>query len=152
MVTDITRQIQPGWPVIDHQNREIGKVKEVREDHLVVPSGLLIKHDLYIPIDEIASVEGGHVTLRSHPGQPDYASWRWPPNASFERPAPIKPEVPETTTMQAAGYSAGRLSAPETQGAVHDSNTSDETALPRADVGPDSADPGAVDSERSSEE
>ena len=151
MITDRTREIRPGWPVLDQEGKELGKISEVREDYLLVQAGLLFKHDLYIPIDEIATVADDRVTLRAHAGQIEVKNWRFPPNASYERVAPVAPEVPQTTTMQAAGFSAGRLSAPETQGAVHDSATSDETALPRADIGPDSDDPGALDSEESKE-
>lgn len=135
-----TAQIARGWSVVGSDGAKIGDVAETREDHIVVTSGTLFKHDLYIPIDHLAQAGDGSVTVNVPGGQVDQEGWRFPPNAGgFQHEAPAYPEVPDTTMIEAAGYSAGRLSAPEPQGAVLNDGGIDPTEVPNADLGPDEA-------------
>lgn len=129
-----TAHIEGGWDVVTADGKEIGKVKEVREDHIVVTQGTFIKHDLYIPIDHLASAADGKVSIRVASDEINQEGWRYPPTAGFDHKKPAYPEVPETTTMQAAGYSAGRLSAPEPQGAVLDDGMIEPDEVPGEDL------------------
>lgn len=138
-------QIARGWKVVDSDGKTVGEVTATREDHIVVSSGTFTKHDLYIPIDELSSAEGDSVAISIPAGKVDEQGWRYPPNAPYARERPAYPEVPETTTMQTAGYSAGRLSAPEPQGAVLDDQTIDPGEVPNADLEPGEQAPGALE-------
>jgi len=140
-----TAQIDRGWSVVGSDGAKIGEVVETREDHIVVTSGTLIKHNLYIPIDHLTQAEEGTVAVTIPASGVDQEGWRFPPNASYKRESPAYPEVPETTTIQAAGYSAGRLSAPEPQGAVLDDGLIDPGEVPNEDVGPGDEGPGALE-------
>jgi len=139
-------QIRSGLTVVGSDGAKIGDVKEVHEDHIVVTGGTLLKHDLYIPIDHVAHTGDGKVEVSIPADQVDQEGWRYPPNAGYVHQKPAYPEVPETTTIQAAGYSAGRLSAPEPQGAVLDGGI-EPGELPNADIEPDGDEPGALDNE-----
>jgi hypothetical protein len=130
-------QIAQGWKVVGSDGGHIGTVKAVREDHIVVTEGTLIKHDLYIPIDHVGTVGDGKVSVKLQGSKADQEGWRFPPGTRYEHEKPAYPEVPQTTTMQAAGYSAGRLSAPEPQGAVRDDGVIDPGEVPNEDLGPD---------------
>jgi uncharacterized protein DUF2171 len=136
------QHVHQGSRVVGSDGGSIGTVKEVREDHLVVSAGTLLKHDLFVPIDHIADADDDRVTVSVRAGDVTHEGWRFPPNAGFEAAEPVYPEVPDTTMMQAAGYSAGRLSAPEPQGAVRDDGIIDPGELPNADLGGDA--PGTV--------
>ncbi len=135
-------QIERGWKVVDPDGKSVGEVTATREDHIVVSSGTLTKTELYIPIDHLASAGDGTVAISVPADLVDQQGWRYPPNAGYEREKPARPEVPETTTIQAAGYSAGRLSAPEPQGAVRDDQTIDSGEVPNEDLGPSDDLPG----------
>jgi len=139
-----TAQIARGWSVVGSDGAKIGEVEETHEDHIVVSSGTLFKHKLYIPIDHLAESGDGQVAVSIPSGEVDQEGWRYPPNAGFAHEKPAYPTVPETTTIQAAGYSAGRLSAPEPQGAVLDDGLIDPDEVPNEDVGPDDEDPEAL--------
>ena len=139
-----TAQVARGWKVVGSDGENIGEVEETREDHLVVTRGMLLKHHLYIPIDRMTQVGDGKVVVNITAGNVEEEGWRYPPNAGFAHEKPAYPEVPETTTMQAAGYSAGRLSAPEPQGAVLDDGLIDADEVPNEDVGPGEDDPEAL--------
>lgn len=132
-----TPHIAPGTSVVGSDGAKIGDVHEAREDHIVVTGGTLLKHDLYIPIDHVTQAGDGSVAVSIPSDLVDQEGWRYPPNAGFEHEKPAYPVVPETTTIQAAGYSAGRLSAPEPQGAVLDDGMIDEGEVPNEDVAPD---------------
>jgi hypothetical protein len=132
-------QIDEGWHVVGSDGGSIGTVKAVREDHLVVGAGTLFKHDIYVPIDHITEVGDDRVVANVRAGDVEHQGWRFPPNAGFEHEAPAYPEVPDTTMIQAAGYSAGRLSAPEPQGAVLDDGVIDAGEVPNEDLGGDTA-------------
>jgi hypothetical protein len=142
-----TSQIASGWNVVDSDGSTIGTVTETREDHLVVSAGTLLKHELYVPIDHITSAHDDEVVVNIRAGEVDDAGWRFPPNASYEREGPAYPEVPDTTMIQAAGYSAGRLSAPEPQGAVLNDGQIDPAEVPNADVVPDDDEDRTVENE-----
>lgn len=131
-----TAQIARGWSVVGSDGAKIGEVVDTHEDHIVVTSGTLFKHKLYIPIDHLAQAGDGTVAVDMPAGGVDQEGWRFPPNAGYQHKTPAYPEVPETTTMQAAGYSAGRLSAPEPQGALLDDGVIDPGEVPNEDVGP----------------
>src|SRR5687768_5354356 len=108
-----TSQVEKGWKVVDPDGKSVGKVTATREDHAIVSTGTLSKTELYIPIDHL-SAAGDRTDAVSIPADlVEQQGWQYPPNAGYERARPAKPEVPETPTIQAAGYSAGRLSAPE---------------------------------------
>src|SRR5262245_43890769 len=109
-----------GWKVVDPSGKFVGEVEAVHEDHLVVKEGRLIHHSLYIPVDHVGDAADGEVAITIEAGHVDAEGWRYPPNSGFHHVAPAYPDVPETTTMQAAGMSGGQLSAPEFQGAIHD--------------------------------
>jgi hypothetical protein len=128
-------QVAEGSRVVGSDGGSIGTVKAVREDHLVVSSGTLLKHDLYVPVDHITEVGDDRVAVNVRAGDVDQEGWRYPPNAGFEAENPAYPEVPDTTMIQAAGYSAGRLSAPEPQGAVRDDGMIDPDEVPNEDLG-----------------
>jgi hypothetical protein len=136
-----TTQISTGSKVVGSDGGSIGTVKEVHEDHVVVSAGTLLKHDLYVPIDHITDYRDGQVAVSVRAGEVNQEGWRYPPNASFEAEDPAYPEVPDTTMIQAAGYSAGRLSAPEPQGAVLNDGHIDPGEVPNEDLGdqPESA-------------
>jgi hypothetical protein len=138
-------RIEEGSKVVDPDGKSIGEVKGVREDHVIVGTGTLVKKDLYVPIDQLASGGDGTVTIGVPANEVDQQGWQYPPNAGFERERPAVPEVPETTTIQTAGYSAGRLSAPEPQGAVRDDQTIDPAEVPNEDVGESDRAPGTLE-------
>ena len=145
-----TAQIARGWSVVGSDGARIGEVADTREDHIVVTSGTLFKHDLYIPIDHLAQAGHGTVAVSVPAGEVDGEGWRFPPNAGMEaHESPAYPEVPDTTMIQAAGYSAGRLSAPEPQGAVLDDGTIDPGEVPNADLGPADEEPEPVEDDSS---
>jgi hypothetical protein len=129
-----TAQIARGWSVVGSDGAKIGQVKETRDDHIVVTSGTLFKHELFIPIDHLTHSGEGTVAVSVPADKADQEGWRYPPGAGFEHEKPAYPEVPETTTIQAAGYSAGRLSAPEPQGAVLDDGMIDPDEVPGEDL------------------
>ena len=133
-----TLQVERGWKVVDPDGKSVGEVTATRDDHIVVSSGTLAKKELYIPIDHLSSGGDGTVSISIQADKVDEQGWQYPPNAGYEREKPAPPEVPETTTIQAAGYSAGRLSAPEPQGAVRDDQTIDPGEVPNEDLGPGS--------------
>ena len=141
-----TAQVAAGWKVVGSDGAQIGTVKETREDHLIVSAGTLIKHDLYVPIDHITDVGDDRVAVNIRAGDVDQEGWRYPPNSAVEFEEPAYPTVPDTTMIQAAGYSAGRLSAPEPQGAVLNDGTIDQGEVPNEDLSADDA-PGARDNE-----
>jgi hypothetical protein len=140
-----TLQVAQGWTVVDPDGKTVGDVTATREDHIVVSSGTLEKRELYIPIDHLAPAGDGKVKVSVPVDLIEREGWRYPPNAPFKRERPAYPEVPETTTIQAAGYSAGRLSAPEPQGAVLDDQTIDRDEVPAADIEPDEQAPGTLE-------
>ncbi|MGI8928523.1 MAG: DUF2171 domain-containing protein [Candidatus Limnocylindrales bacterium] len=140
-------QIARGWSVVGSDGGKIGEVEETHEDHIVVSRGMLLKHHLYVPIDHVTQAADGKVTVRVAANKVEEEGWRYPPNAGFAHEKPAYPTVPETTTIQAAGYSAGRLSAPEPQGAVLDDGLIDPDEVPNEDVGPDDEDPEGLDSD-----
>lgn len=144
---DKTAQIEPGWTVVGSDGAKIGEVKDVREDHMVVTSGTLLKHDLYIPIDHVSRTGDGKVEVSIPAGQVDQEGWRYPPTTGFVHEKPAYPDVPDTTMIQASGYGAGRLAAPEVQGALLKDGGIDPGEVPNADVAPDADTPGAVDDE-----
>jgi hypothetical protein len=119
---DMQNRAEVGWKVVDPAGKEIGTVDEVREDHLVVQQGRLIQHTLYIPFDSLGVAAEEQVTVNVPVGDVEAEGWRYPPNAGYAHADPAYPDVPETTTIQNAGMSAGTLSAPEVQGAVLDAN------------------------------
>src|SRR5688500_3715275 len=130
-----TTQVADGAKLVGSDGSGIGTVKEVREDHLVVSVGTLLKHDVYVPIDRISATDRDDEVLVDIPaGQVDAEGWRFPPNAGYEHEDPEYPEVPETTTIQAAGMSSGRLSAPEPQGALRDDGMIDQAEVPNEDL------------------
>ena len=139
-----TGRIERGWSVVGSDGAKIGEVREAREDHIVVTGGTLFKHDLYIPIDHVTRAGDGSVAVSIPSDLVDQEGWRYPPNAGFEHEKPAYPVVPETTTIQAAGYSAGRLSAPEAQGAVLDDGMIGKGEVPNEDLGPNDT-PGTLD-------
>ena len=129
--------IAHGWDVVGSDGEKIGEVKDVKEDHVVVEGGTIFKHDLYIPIDHIEHKGEDKLQLTIPAGDVDQEGWKYPPNAGFDHEAPAYPEVPDTTMIQTAGYSAGRLSAPEPQGAVLDDGMIEPGEVPNEDVGAD---------------
>ena len=130
------RRIEPGWRVIGSDGHEIGKVKAAREDHLVVEHGALVKDDYFIPIDEISDIDDGEVALRASASEADREGWQVPPGTHHEKGDIAYPEVPETTTIETAGYSAGTLSAPEAQGFARNIDAEDDVMANRA-IDPD---------------
>jgi hypothetical protein len=140
-----TMHITAGSAVVDPDGKRVGEVEATREDHLVVRRGTFNKTDLYVPIDHLSLSSDGSVAVSVPADLIDAQGWSYPPNAGFEHERPAYPEVPETTTSQAAGYSAGRLSAPEPQGAVFDDQTIEPGEVPNADIEADEAAPGALE-------
>ena len=137
--------ITPGSAVVDPDGKRVGEVEATREDHIVVRTGTLTKTELYIPIDHLSRSSDGSVAVSVPADLIDSQGWSYPPNAGFEHERPAYPDVPETTTSQAAGYSAGRLSAPEPQGAVRDDQTIEPGEVPNADIEAEDAAPGALE-------
>lgn len=134
-------QVQPGWTVVGSDGGKVGQVTSVREDHLVVERGLLNKEHLYVPIDVARGTDDETVALDVAAGDVDAQGWQFPPSSSYERAVPAYPEVPETTTIQAAGYSAGSLSAPEAQGFVRNADeTVEGEQIPNALYNPEGED------------
>ena len=129
-----TAQIARGWSVVGSDGGKIGEVEGTHEDHIVVSRGLLLKHHLYIPVDHVTQAADGKVTVKVAANKVEEEGWRYPPNAGFAHEKPAYPTVPETTTIQAAGYSAGRLAAPESQGAVLDDGLIDPDEVPGEDL------------------
>ena len=119
-MSDMKKNAEAGWKVIGSKGKVLGMVGQVREDHLVVTSGRLIKHTYYIPVSHVASAADGQVTLTVQASTADAEGWQFPPGAGYKHAKASYPEVPETTTMQAAGMSSGTMSAPEAQGAFMD--------------------------------
>jgi len=115
--------------VLGAEGARVGRIKAVREDHLVVEHGTLARHDLYIPIDALAITVDGSPALNVRAGQVDSQGWRFPPTSALERRVPATPDVPDTTIIQAAGYSAGMLSAAGAQGFVLDADLEAAEAL-----------------------
>lgn len=138
-------QIRSGLTVVGSDGAKIGEVKDVREDHIVVTGGTLFKHDLYIPIDHVAQTGDGKVEVSIPADLVDQEGWRYPPNAGYVHEAPAYPDVPDTTMIQASGYGAGRLAAPEVQGAVLQDGGIDPGELPNTDLEPDANKPGTLD-------
>lgn len=138
-------QVERGWKVVDPNGKSVGEVTATREDHLVVSVGTLTKDEIYVPIDHLASAGERTVAVSVPADLIGQQGWQYPPNAGYEHKKPAYPEVPETTTIQAAGYSAGRLSAPEPQGAVRDDQAIDPGEVPHADVGGDEDAPGTLE-------
>lgn len=138
-------QIQPGWTLVGADGTEMGRIETVAEDHLVVGQSGLGNDRLYVPLDQIGNAEDGRVSVLIPASQVDEAGWRYSPHSAYEAESPTKPEVPDTTMIEAAGMSAGRLSAPEPQGWVRDEPQPADTALPNADVGADEEEPGQVE-------
>jgi hypothetical protein len=134
--------VQPGWTVVGSDGGKVGEVTAVREDHLVVERGLINKEHLYVPIDALANgSDNDTVTLNLASGDVTEQGWQVPPSARHEREVPAYPEVPETTTIQAAGYSSGSLSAPEAQGFVRNADeTVAEEQIPNALYNPEGED------------
>ena len=141
-----TGQISSGATVIGSDGAKIGEVKDVREDHIVVTGGTLFKHDLYIPIDHVTHTGDGKVTVSIPAGQVDQEGWRYPPTAGFVHEKPAYPDVPDTTMIQASGYGAGRLAAPEVQGAALKDGGIDPGEVPNDDLSANDT-PGARDDE-----
>ena len=54
--------IQPGWKVFAGPD-EIGSVKEVAEDELLVTKGVLNKHEYHVPADLVEDADEGIVDL-----------------------------------------------------------------------------------------
>jgi hypothetical protein len=133
-----------GWKVVDPDGKSVGEVKAAREDHIVVESGTLAKNELYIPLDHLSATGDRTVAVNVPAGDIDQQGWQYPPNAGYEHERPVYPDVPETTSIQQAGYSAGRLSAPEPQGAVRDDQTIDPGEVPNEDVGASDDKPGTL--------
>jgi hypothetical protein len=133
-MSEMKQRVEAGWTVVDPDGNFVGTVEQVREDHLIVAQGRVIQHTLYVPIDHLTSAADGQVTVNIPAGQIEAEGWRYPPNAGFSHGEAAYPEVPVTTTQQAAGMSAGTLSAPEIQGAVYDGKI-DPGEVPNTDVG-----------------
>jgi len=119
-MSDMKQPVEAGWKVVGSKGKFLGTVAQVREDHLVVIKGRFIKHNLYVPVSHVASSGDGEVTLTVEASTSDAEGWRFPPGAGYAHKKAAYPEVPETTTMQAAGMSSGTMSAPEAQGAFMD--------------------------------
>ena len=140
-----TLHVERGWKVVDPNGKSVGEVTAAREDHLVVSAGTLAKEELYIPIDHLAAAGDRTVAVSVPADLVAKQGWQYPPSAGYERQSPAYPDVPETTTMQAAGYSAGHLSAPEPQGAVRDDQTIDPGEVPNDDLAATDDTPGALE-------
>jgi hypothetical protein len=119
-MTEQMKGAQRGWKVIGSKGKFLGVVDQVYDDHLVVKEGKWIHHTLYIPIDHVASAADGQVAVTIPAKEAEAEGWRFPPSSGFHHNKPAMPDVPETTTMQAAGMSSGSMSAPEFQGAISD--------------------------------
>ncbi len=134
--------IQQGWTVVGSDGGAVGKVTAVREDHLVVERGLLNKELLYVPINELRpGTEDGTVALDTAASDVTEQGWQFPPSAPHDRQVPAYPEVPDTTRIQAAGYSSGSLSAPEAQGFVLNADeTPEDEQIPNALYNPEGDD------------
>jgi hypothetical protein len=138
-------QIEHGWTVVGADQSRIGTVKEIRQDHLVVEQGPLDKHDLFIPVDALADAGDGTVVVNVPAGAAVEEGWRYPPQASYEEPKPILPDVPDTTTMTVAGYTSGPLSSPEAQGVARaDPADSRDVSNPNETIDAGSSHPGAL--------
>lgn len=55
--------VDEGWEVFDCDGDSIGKVAEVTRRYLHIKEGLIFKHDRYIPIELVASVDAEHQRL-----------------------------------------------------------------------------------------
>lgn len=139
LVSDMTDTIRPGAAVVAADGDRIGEVREVREGHIVVDRGLLGGDDLYVPVDALTDTDRDPVRLNLPADEVDSQGWHVRPSSSFEHATPAYPEVPETTTIQTAGYSAGVLSAPEAQGFVRDIDADDDEVLANRTIDPDAA-------------
>jgi hypothetical protein len=134
--------IQHGWTVVGSDGEAVGKVTDVREDLLVVERGMLHKELLYVPIDQVRpSTDHDTVALDIAASDVTEQGWQYPPSAPYDHQVPAYPEVPDTTMIQAAGYSSGSLSAPEAQGFVRNAEeTPEEEQIPNALYNPEGED------------
>jgi hypothetical protein len=132
-MNEIKQRAAAGWKVVDRDGKFVGTVERVREDHLVVEQGRVIQHTMYIPLDALTGAADGQVTLNVAADDVAAEGWRFPPNAGYSHSDPAYPEVPETTTIEAAGMSAGTLSAPEVQGAIEDADL-EMGEIPNTDI------------------
>jgi hypothetical protein len=138
------QQIEEGWTVVGADGAKVGTVKAIHQDHLVVEGGTLLKHDLFIPVDALTELQEETVVVNVPASAADDEGWRYPPQAAYEPPSPVRPEVPDTTTMTVAGYATGTLSSPEAQGFVQeDTAATPEAAIPNAGLDSGSPHPGA---------
>jgi len=135
-----------GAPVVGSDGHEVGTLSAVREDHLIVLVGMVNKQNLFVPLDGIAVADGTEVILKIPAGEVTAQGWQVPPGAHHEHATPALPEVPQTTLIQTAGYSAGTLSAPEAQGFVKDIDADDDEVLANRAIDPDAAQ--ALDDDR----
>lgn len=56
-------EIMPGWDVRDIDGELVGTVIEAAESYVLVEQGRFFPDDVYLPLDTIAGVEPGAVTL-----------------------------------------------------------------------------------------
>ena len=105
-MSESKQRAEPGWKVVGSKGKFLGMVEHVREDHLIVAQGRLIKHTLYIPIDHVASAADGQVTLTIPASEGDAQGWRFPPNAGFTHGEENFWDSPVATTAQSRGSSA----------------------------------------------
>ena len=113
MVLEQLRRVSGGAAVVGNDGSKIGAVQEVHEDYLLVKGGLLVKHDLYVPVDAVRSVNEDNVTLNVASGDVADLGWRFPPDRGITRGADASTaggaadEPTDLTTMTGAGYGTG---------------------------------------------
>jgi hypothetical protein len=109
MVRDERGRIQQGWSVIGSDGSEMGKVLEVHEGHLVVEGGVILKHNLYVPLSAVTDTADERVTVSAPAGDAEQLGWRFPPDAGLTPKEGSKSTeaASEPTTMTGAAYGAG---------------------------------------------
>jgi hypothetical protein len=118
-MSDPKQRAEAGWKVVGSKGKVLGTVEHVREDHLIVAQGRLIKHTLYIPVDHVASAADGQVMLTVPASDADAQGWRFPPNAGYTQGEADFWDSPVATAAQARG-TAQMGSATDMHGSLHD--------------------------------
>lgn len=108
MALNQTGRIEQGWSVVGSDDSKIGKIVEVHDNYLLVESGLLTKHNLYVPVSAVTGAGDGRVAVDVPAGDADQMGWRFPPERSYTGPDGGTGQAADgTTTMTGAAFGAG---------------------------------------------
>src|SRR5688572_25645743 len=77
-------QIRDGAEVYGADGEKVGKIVNVRDDHVVVEKGFFFPHDYYVPLSAIARGDGDDVYLTLTRDEALEQGWDVPPAGSDE--------------------------------------------------------------------